>query len=33
MATSNAVLEHVGSLENQLFFVHELCRVAPASVY
>jgi hypothetical protein len=28
IATSNAVLEHVGSLENQLFFVHELCRVA-----
>ena len=28
IATSNAVLEHVGSLENQSFFVHELCRVA-----
>lgn len=28
IATSNAVLEHVGSLENQLFFVYELCRVA-----
>ena len=28
VATSNAVLEHVGSLENQSFFVHELCRVA-----
>ena len=28
IATSNAVLEHVGSLENQFFFVYELCRVA-----
>ena len=28
IATSNAVLEHVGSLENQFFFVRELCRVA-----
>src|SRR5215475_1215973 len=28
IATSNAVLEHVGSRENQFFFVHELCRVA-----
>ena len=28
IATSNAVLEHVGSLENQVFFVRELCRVA-----
>ena len=28
IATSNAVLEHVGSLENQSFFVRELCRVA-----
>jgi 2-polyprenyl-3-methyl-5-hydroxy-6-metoxy-1,4-benzoquinol methylase len=28
IATSNAVLEHVGSLENQSFFVYELCRVA-----
>ncbi len=28
VATSNAVLEHVGSFENQLFFVSELCRVA-----
>jgi len=28
IATSNAVLEHVGSLERQLFFVHEMCRVA-----
>jgi hypothetical protein len=28
IATSNAVLEHVGSLENQSFFLHELCRVA-----
>ena len=25
---SNAVLEHVGSFDNQLFFVRELCRVA-----
>lgn len=29
IATSNAVLEHVGSFENQMFFVRELCRVAP----
>jgi hypothetical protein len=28
IATSNAVLEHVGSPENQSFFVHELCRAA-----
>lgn len=28
LATSNAVLEHVGSLDNQRFFVSELCRVA-----
>jgi hypothetical protein len=28
IATSNAVLEHVGSFENQMFFVSELCRVA-----
>jgi hypothetical protein len=28
IATSNAVLEHVGSQENQAFFVNELCRVA-----
>jgi hypothetical protein len=28
VATSNAVLEHVGSLENQRLFVKELCRVA-----
>jgi 2-polyprenyl-3-methyl-5-hydroxy-6-metoxy-1,4-benzoquinol methylase len=28
IATSNAVLEHVGSFENQLSFVQELCRVA-----
>ena len=28
IATSNAVLEHVGSLENQLLFVRELCRIA-----
>ncbi len=28
IATSNAVLEHVSSLENQFFFVYELCRVA-----
>lgn len=28
IATSNAVLEHVGSFDNQLFFVRELCRVA-----
>ncbi len=28
IATSNAVLEHVGSLENQTFFIDELCRVA-----
>src|SRR6266567_3558179 len=28
IATSNAVLEHVGSAENQAFFVEELCRVA-----
>jgi hypothetical protein len=28
IATSNAVLEHAGSRENQFFFVHELCRVA-----
>jgi len=28
IATSNAVLEHVGSLERQLFFVRQMCRVA-----
>lgn len=28
VATANAVLEHVGSFENQAFFVRELCRVA-----
>ena len=28
VATANAVLEHVGSRENQAFFVRELCRVA-----
>jgi hypothetical protein len=28
VATSNAVLEHVGSRENQALFVSELCRVA-----
>ena len=28
IATSNAVLEHVGSLEHQALFVRELCRVA-----
>jgi hypothetical protein len=28
IATSNAVLEHVGSLVHQAFFVQELCRVA-----
>ncbi len=28
IATANAVLEHVGSFENQAFFVSELCRVA-----
>jgi len=28
IATSNAVLEHVGSRQNQGFFVSELCRVA-----
>lgn len=28
IATSNAVLEHVGSLAHQAFFVQELCRVA-----
>lgn len=28
IATANAVLEHVGSPENQVFFVSELCRVA-----
>jgi len=28
IAASNAVLEHVGSLEKQAFFVAELCRVA-----
>jgi hypothetical protein len=28
IATANAVLEHVGSAENQAFFVAELCRVA-----
>ena len=28
IAASNAVLEHVGSVEHQVFFVHELMRVA-----
>jgi methyltransferase family protein len=28
IATSNAVLEHVGSAQNQRFFASELCRVA-----
>ncbi|MBW7961143.1 methyltransferase domain-containing protein [Bradyrhizobium sp. BR 10261] len=28
IATSNAVLEHVGSYDNQVLFVKELCRVA-----
>lgn len=28
VATSNAVLEHVGSHDNQMLFVKELCRVA-----
>ena len=28
VAVSNAVLEHVGSLGNQAFFVSELCRIA-----
>jgi hypothetical protein len=28
IATSNAVLEHVGGFEHQSLFVHELCRVA-----
>jgi hypothetical protein len=28
IATSNAVLEHVGGYENQIHFVRELCRVA-----
>jgi hypothetical protein len=28
IATSNAVLEHVGSFGHQALFVHELCRVA-----
>jgi len=28
IATSNAVLEHVGSFESQMLFVRELCRVA-----
>lgn len=28
IATSNAVLEHVGSFEHQAFFVRELCRIA-----
>ncbi|MGC2827615.1 MAG: methyltransferase domain-containing protein [Pseudolabrys sp.] len=28
IAVSNAVLEHVGSFENQAFFVSELCRIA-----
>jgi hypothetical protein len=28
IATSNAVLEHVGSFENQSLFVRELCRIA-----
>ena len=28
VATSNAVLEHVGTLDNQALFVRELCRVA-----
>ena len=29
VAFSNAVLEHVGSREDQRRFLHELCRVAP----
>ena len=28
IATSNALLEHVVSLENQIYFIRELCRVA-----
>jgi Methyltransferase domain len=28
IAVSNAVLEHVGSFENQAFFISELCRIA-----
>ena len=28
VGVSNAVLEHVGSFENQAFFVSELCRIA-----
>jgi methyltransferase family protein len=28
IAVANAVLEHVGSFENQAFFVRELCRIA-----
>ena len=28
MRKANAVLEHVGSSENQVFFISELCRVA-----
>ena len=28
IATSNAVLEHVGNAQNQSFFVSELCRIA-----
>jgi hypothetical protein len=28
IATSNAVLEHLGSQQNQIFFVSELCRIA-----
>jgi hypothetical protein len=28
IATSNAVLEHLGSHENQILFVRELCRIA-----
>ncbi len=28
IAASNAVLEHVGSFENQVFYIRELCRVA-----
>ena len=28
IAVSNAVLEHVGSVENQTFFIAEMCRVA-----
>jgi hypothetical protein len=28
VAMSNAVVEHVGSIENQIFFFKELCRVA-----